>query len=156
MPAPLRISLTDDEDRTLSELRQAQTVPQRTRDRAHMLRLNAQGWNVPAIAEIFECHEHTVRATIERWKQHGLGGLWEASGRGAKRRWQEADIEHLEQCLEEDQRTYTSGQLSVKLEHDRQVQLSPDRIRRILKKRGGDGSARATASTTSKTRSTTK
>ncbi len=151
MPAPLRITLTDEEDRTLSELRLAQTVPQRTRDRAHMLRLNAQGWTVPAIAEIFECHEHTVRATLKRWEQVGLGGLWEAHGRGAKRRWQEADMQHLEQCLEQDQRTYTSEQLSVKLEQDRQVQLSPDRLRRILKKRGGDGSGLATRNTSSKT-----
>ena len=54
MPAPLRIILTPEEERTLSELRLAEHLPQRTRDRAHMLRLNAQGWNVPAIAEIFE------------------------------------------------------------------------------------------------------
>jgi hypothetical protein len=53
MPAPLRITLTEEEDRTLSELRQAQSVPYRTRDRAHMLRLNAQGMNVPAIARSF-------------------------------------------------------------------------------------------------------
>lgn len=152
MPAPLRITLTDEEDRTLSELRLAATVPQRTRDRAHMLRLNAQGWTVPAIAEIFECHEHTVRATLKRWEQVGLGGLWEAPGRGAKRRWQEADMQHLEQCLEQDQRTYTSEQLSVKLKQDRQVHLSPDRLRRILKKRGGDGSGLATRNTSSKTR----
>ncbi len=51
MPAPLRIALTSEEDRTLSELRIAPNVPQRTKDRAHMLRLNAQGWNVAAIAE---------------------------------------------------------------------------------------------------------
>jgi len=57
MPASIQIVLTE-EDRTLSELRVATTVPQRTRDRAHMLRLNAQGWTVPVIAEIFECHEH--------------------------------------------------------------------------------------------------
>ncbi len=62
MPAPLRIILTPEEDYTLSELRQAPSVPKRTRDRAHMLRLNAQGWNAPAIANIFECHQHTVRA----------------------------------------------------------------------------------------------
>ncbi len=43
MPAPLRIRLTPEEDFTLSELRVATTVAQRTRDRAHMLRLNAQG-----------------------------------------------------------------------------------------------------------------
>ncbi len=116
-----QITLTAEEDRTLSELRVAQSVPQRTRDRAHMLRLNAQGWTVPAIAEIFNCHEHTVRATIERWQTRGLGGLWEAPGRGAKRKWQEADMQHLEQCLEQDQRTYNSHQLSVKLEQERSV-----------------------------------
>ena len=41
MPAPLRIILTQADDEMLSELRVATTVPQRTRDRAHMLRLNA-------------------------------------------------------------------------------------------------------------------
>lgn len=68
MAAPLRIILTPEEDRTLTELRLAQSLPQRTRDRAHMLRLNAQGWNVPAIAKMFECHAHTVRATLRRWE----------------------------------------------------------------------------------------
>lgn len=64
MPAPVHSVLTAEEDRTLSELRIAPTVPQRTRERSHILRLNAQGWTVPVIAEIFECHEQTVRATM--------------------------------------------------------------------------------------------
>jgi len=46
MPAPIQITLNPEEDRTLTELRVAQAVPQRTRDRAHVLRLNAQGWTV--------------------------------------------------------------------------------------------------------------
>ncbi len=75
MPAPIRLVLTESEDCTLSELRVANGVPQRTRERAHRWRLNAQGWTVPAIAEIFTCHEHTVRATIRRWQAKGLGGL---------------------------------------------------------------------------------
>lgn len=75
MPAPIQITLNSEEDRTLTELRVAQTVPQRTRDRAHILRLNAQGWRVSAIADIFNCHEHTVRVTIRRWLEFGLGGL---------------------------------------------------------------------------------
>ncbi|NDJ20640.1 helix-turn-helix domain-containing protein, partial [Nostoc sp. B(2019)] len=95
MPAPLRVALTDLEDLTLAQLREATRVPKRTRDRAQMIRLNAQGWNVPAIAKIFECHEHTVRATLRRWETLGLGGLWEAQGRGAKRKWQEADLAYL-------------------------------------------------------------
>ena len=43
MPTATYTVLTEEEDRTLLELRLAQTVPQRTRDRAHMVRLNAQG-----------------------------------------------------------------------------------------------------------------
>ena len=135
MPAPLRIILTAEEDYTLSELRQAQSVPQRTRERSHMLRLNAQGWNVPVIAEIFECHPHTVRATLRRWEKRGLGGLWEAPGRGAKPKWQASDLEYLTECLEKEPRTYTSVQLAKKLKQERLVDLSSDRLRRLLKKK---------------------
>jgi transposase len=116
-----------------------------------MLRLNAQGWNTPAIAEIFECHEHTVRATIRRWQTDGLGGLWEAPGRGAKRKWQEADLQYLEHCLEQSERTYNSLQLAQKLEQERSVQLSPDRLRHLLQKRAGGGNAHDTASEQNKT-----
>lgn len=135
MPAPLRIILTPEEDYTLTELRLAQTVPQRTRDRAHMLRLNAHGWNVPAIAEMFECHPHTVRATLRRWEDRGLGGLWEAPGRGALPKWQPADLQYIEDCLEQDERTYNSVQLAKKLKQERLVDLSSDRLRRLLKKK---------------------
>lgn len=135
MPAPLRITLTEEEDRTLSELRQAQSVPYRTRDRAHMLRLNAQGMNVPAIAEVFQCHQQTVRATLKRWQQHGLGGLWEAPGRGAKAKWQPADLDYLTDCLAQEQRTYNSAQLAQKLKQERLVDLSSDRLRCLLKKK---------------------
>ena len=142
MPVPIRLVLTESEDQTLLELRVATCVPQRTRDRAHRLRLNAQGWNTPAIAEIFECHEHTVRATIRRWQDGGLGGLWEASGRGAKRKWLETDLQYLEQCLEKEGRTYNSLQLAEKLSQERQVKLSPDRLRHLLQKRALDGNVR--------------
>ncbi len=151
MPAPIQIMLNPEEDRTLTELRVAQAVPQRTRDRAHVLRLNAQGWTVAAIAEIFNCYEHTVRATIQRWQEWGLGGLWEAPGRGTKRKWQEADMKYLEQCLEQDQRTYNSAQLAVKLEQERQVSLSADRKRLLRQKRGSDGNAPARVSEVNKT-----
>jgi transposase len=135
MSAPLRIVLTPEEERTLSELRQAQNVPQRTRDRAHMLRLNAEGWNVPKIADIFDCHQHTVRATLRRWQTRGLGGLWEASGRGAKPKWQAADLDYLIECIDKDERTYNSAQLAKKLKQERAVDLSSDQLRRLLKKK---------------------
>ncbi len=155
MPAPIRIVLTESEDQTLLELRVATCVPQRTRDRAHMLRLNVQGWNTPAIAEIFECHEHTVRATIRRWQAGGLSGLWESPGRGAKRKWSEADLQYLEQCLEKEGRTYNSLQLAHKLSQERQVKLSPDRLRHLLQKRALSGNAHGTVIEPNKILSTT-
>ena len=153
MSAPLRVVLSTESDRTLLELRVATNLPQQLKDRAHMVRLNAQGWNVPAIAEIFECQEQTVRVTLRRWEQGGLGGLWDAPGRGAKPRWKEEDIAYVEARLDLDQRTYSSVQLAALLEQERQVKLSADRIRRILQKRGSDGSALATRNNDGKTQS---
>ena len=49
MPAPLRVKLSCLEEETLKELRKANSVPYRTRNRAMMLMLNAQGRNVPEI-----------------------------------------------------------------------------------------------------------
>lgn len=98
------------------------------------MRLNAQGGNVAAIAEIFECQAQTVRLTLGRWKQGGLGKLWDASGRGAKPKWKEEDIAYLAECLETDGRTYNSAQLAAKLEQERQVKLSADRIAGFCKK----------------------
>ena len=151
MPAPIHIILTEEEDRTLSELRVASTVPRRTRDRAHMLRLNAQGWTVPVIAEIFECHEHTVRATLRRWENDGLGGLWEALGRGSKQKWQTADLQFVEQCIEQEPRTYNSFQLAQKLAEERSVKLSPRRLRHLLQKRAFGENAPAIVKQANKT-----
>jgi len=84
---------------------------------------------------MFECHEHTVRATIKRWPSSGLSGLWEADGRGAKRRWSDEDMEYIETCLKDRTPTYNSLQLSRKLTQARAVNLSSDRLREILKKK---------------------
>ena len=55
MPAPLRVSLSEPEQTMLEDLRVAPQVVQRTKDRAHMLLLNAQGWRVAQIADCFAC-----------------------------------------------------------------------------------------------------
>lgn len=153
MPAPLRISLTSEQERTLQELRVAPKVPQRTKDRAQMLLANINGCNAPAIAQFMGCREHTVHEAIRRWRVFGLGGLWDAERCGSKPRWTEEDMAYLEQCLEEEQRTYNSPQLAQKLEKDRRVRLSAQQIRKILKKRAGDGKELGIARNESKTRS---
>ncbi|EGJ28358.1 hypothetical protein LYNGBM3L_74620 [Moorena producens 3L] len=65
-----------------------------------------------------------------------MGGLWDAPRPGAQKRWQPEDIEYLESCLRQEERTYNSKQLAQKLANDRHVKLSPDHLRRVLKKRG--------------------
>ena len=140
MGARLRVFLTAEQDRTLFELRTATTVPQRVKDRAQVLRLSFQGWYVQKIAIHLNWNVDTVRNAMHRWNQQGLGGLWDAPHPGGQRRWQVTDMEHLEQVLRDEPRTYNSQQLARKLAEARQVNLSADRVRRILKKRGCAGS----------------
>lgn len=132
----MRVFLNPEEERTLWELRKATTVIQRVKDRAEALRLSHQGWYVEKIAQHLHWNVGTVRKTFKRWQERGLGGLWDATGRGKERTWTEADMEYLETCLREDKRTYNSVQLAEKLERDRGVSLSPDHLRQVIKKRG--------------------
>ena len=132
----LRVFLSAEEDRTLRELRRATTVPQRVKDRADVVRMNARGDYVETIAAYFHWHVETVRNTLKRWQAKGLGGLWEAPGRGQSRSWQEADMVYIEQVVRTDERTYTAAQLAEKLYEDRQIRLSPGHLREVLEKRG--------------------
>ena len=136
MGTRLRVFLNAEENRTLFELRTATTVPQRVKDRAEVIRLSHQGMYVEKIASFFNWNVRTIRETLHRWQQQGLGGLWDAPRPGPQKRWQSSDIEYLESCLRQEQRTYNSQQLAKKLENDRKVNLSADHLRRILKKRG--------------------
>jgi len=138
MGARLRIFLTDQQDRILLKLR-TEDVPQKVKDRAAVIRLNAHGWYVEKIAAHFNWTPQTVREVLHKWQKLGMEGLWELPGRGRKPRWSEADIVFLEKCLKQEPRTYNSCQLAQKLESDRKIKLGSDRLRRILKKRGSFG-----------------
>lgn len=157
MPPPLQIVLNEESDWTLQELRVAPSMAQHIKNRAHMVRLNVQGWNegwnVPAIVEIFECQEQTVRETLRLWEKGGWGGLWDAPGRVAKQQWREADLLYLEERLDQERCTYNSAQLSALLERERGLTLSADWIRRILQKRGSNGSAPVTRNSNPQTQS---
>ena len=120
MGARLRVFLSREQDRTLFSLRAAD-VPQKVKDRAEVIRLNAHGWYVEKIAAHFNWTPQTVREVIHRWQKFGMDGLWESPGRGAKPKWTEDDIVFLEECLKKEPRTYNSRQLAQKLESDRQI-----------------------------------
>lgn len=135
MGSRLRIFLNPEEDRTLFEMRTATTIPQRVKDRAEAIRLNAQGWYVEQIAAHLNWHPQTVREALHRWQKYGLGGLWDAPGRGARRRWQPEDLDYLELHVQKFPDDNNCKVLAQRLAQDRQVHLSPDQVRRILKKR---------------------
>jgi transposase len=104
-----------------------------------VIRLNAHGWYVEKIAAHVKWNPQTVREVLHKWEKHGTEGLWDKQGRGGKPKYKEEDIVFLEECLKKEQRTYNSLQLAQKLEKERQIKLSPDRLRRVLKKRGSFG-----------------
>ena len=144
MPAPLRIHLDFEQDRTLRELSSAKGIARRVKERAMALRLNAQGWNVAKIAQYLDWAEQTVRETIHRWQKGGLGGLWEASGRGNKASWKEEDWQAIQQWMVENRR-YSARQISQRLANERKVTLGEEQVRRLLKKKGGAGNESALA-----------
>ncbi|MEH2372239.1 MAG: helix-turn-helix domain-containing protein [Nostoc sp.] len=136
MGCRLKVFLNKEEKLTLEELRKAKDVPQRTKDRAQVLLLNARGLKNEHIAKGLNWAISTVRQTLHRWEKMGLVGLWDAPGRGGKPRYSESDLVYLENCLAQEPQTYNSKQLAKKLASERQVSLSADRLRRVLKKRG--------------------
>ena len=138
MGSRLRVFLTPEQDKTLFNMRTAD-VPHKVKDRAEVIRLSAHGWYVEKIAAHFNWTAQTVREVLHKWEKLELEGLWEKPGRGGKSSWTEADMVFLEECLEQEPRTYNSVQLAQKLEQERSIKLSPGWLRQVLKKRGSFG-----------------
>jgi len=70
MGARLRVFLTSEQDRSLLKLRTAD-LPQKVKDRAEMIRLNAHGWYVEKIAAHFNWARQTVREVLHKWPKFG-------------------------------------------------------------------------------------
>ena len=75
----------------------------------------------------------------EKPSEDGKNGDWEDYGklycRGAKPKCQAKDLQYVEELLVQETRTYNSTQLVKKLKQERGVDLSSDRLRRLLKKK---------------------
>ena len=96
MGARLRVFLKEEEERTLKEMRQAENLGKRERDRAAAICLSHHGWYVEKIAAYLRIGIETVRRTLNKWKKEGLGGIYEKKGRGRSKKWQEEDMQYLE------------------------------------------------------------
>jgi transposase len=150
MSAPLLVKLSLSEDKQLLEISQNNETPNRTKKRAEALRLSNHGWKVDKIAEYFDWHSQTVRELIQRWRKQGVKGLYDQPKSGRPRQWQEEDIQYLEKCMEKDQQVYNGQQLAEKLRQERNINLSSDRIRKLLKKKAGSGNGHVFRTKTNK------
>jgi transposase len=74
MGARLRVFVTQKQDKTLLELRNT-NVPQKVKDRAEVIRLNAHGWYVEKIAAHFNWTSQTVREVLHKWQKLGMEGM---------------------------------------------------------------------------------
>lgn len=140
MPAPMRLNLTDEEDKHLKDISLAAGIPRRTKLRAMAVRLNAGGWTVAKIAQ----HLHPFRSTPSAG---GFGAgkriLVEGLGEVPRPGRQPDDLQAGESWLAEP-RSYTSQQLCQRLASERQVELSKRQLSRLLQKRGTAGNDYAT------------
>ena len=71
MGARLRVILTCKQDKTLLKLR-TEDIPQKVKDRAEAIGLNAHGWYVEKIAAHFDWTAETVREVLHKWQKLGI------------------------------------------------------------------------------------
>ncbi|MGC8968505.1 MAG: helix-turn-helix domain-containing protein, partial [Thermus sp.] len=87
MAAPLQIRLTPEEDRLLLELSLDPKTHKKTRLWAAMVRLAAEGWTAPKIAQHFHKDRTTVYLVLRRFLEQGLQGLAYRKPPGAPRKF---------------------------------------------------------------------
>jgi transposase len=145
MPASRTITLSETEELELRKLKCNLSVPQRTRDRAEIILLSAHHMPVADISKYLEYSKQMILNTFHRWWLGGYTALFDLEHPGPKPRLNQEDIAQVETWLEDDSKTYTSKQLVKKLKDERGVELSRDRLRKILKKKDLAGSAPGTA-----------
>ena len=133
MPAALKITLTKLRKPNLTRVRGLKNSTSTNKTQSNRIASQFKGMESQSdafgyasqIADYLECAESTVRQTIHRWNKRGLGGLWEAKGRGRKPRWTKEDWQVLEQWLNEPHSS-SARQLSQRLAKERQVSLGAE------------------------------
>lgn len=135
MAAPLRIQLTPEEDRLLLELSLDPRTHKKTRLWAMMVRLAAEGWTAPKIAQHFHKDRTTVYLVLRRFVREGLQGLAYRKPPGAPRKFTPEMAAFVEERLAED-RVWTAPQLAAALAERFGVRLAPKVVARHLRAMG--------------------
>jgi len=135
MAAPIFIRLTPEEDNHLQTLINDPNTAPTTRRRALALRLSAQGWSAPRIAQFLNCHRTTILLYFKRWQQHGIASLPRAKPKGAPPKIT-PEIHALLATLLTHERTWTAAQLCDAIAAQVGVRVHPATMTRHLKRLG--------------------
>src|SRR5262245_45465001 len=92
--------------------------------RLEMIRLGAQDWRIPRMAQHLGCHEQTVRKFVKAF----LDGLKDRPRPGRTPRLTETHLTALEKLIDTSERTWTTPQLVAWLEQEHQVHVHPDHL----------------------------
>jgi transposase len=110
MSAPIFIRLTPEEDARLRELENNPLIHPKVRLRALEIRLSAQGWTAPKIAEFVGRGHSTVLLDLGRWLERGFEGLADGKAPGAAPKITPEVEAYLRELLAQD-RIWTAPQL---------------------------------------------
>lgn len=122
----IRLYLTDDQRQELQRrLRRHRAAPVPAL-RLEIVRLAAEGWRVPAIAQPLGRPEQTARQFVQGFKESGCAGLEDRPWPGPHRRLLAPQLKALDDLLDHTGRPWTAPQLAAWLEREQGVRVHPD------------------------------
>ena len=112
------------------------------RNRCHCLLLSHQGYEISQLSEIFQVSRLSIYKWFNVWEQAGIAGLMNRPGQGRKPKLSLDNSEHVEatEKLVEDN-YHDVERIRIELEERFDLSLSPDTVKRYLKKITSDGAA---------------
>jgi len=115
----------------------------RPSQRAHIVLLYHQGYNMKEIASICLCDRNTISEVLQRFTEHGFEGLYDQKRSGAPKILNEEDEQYLFEALEKSPLEYgyrltvwTVGMMIHLLRTRRKKTMSESALRELLHKRG--------------------
>lgn len=104
----------------------------RARMRAHGLLLSHQGFALRRIAAIYQVSRYAVSEWMERWHRAGLVGVYDQPRSGRPPRLTPDDQHKVDPYLQEHPKDLK--QVAHRLEQDSQKRVSPNTLKRLIKK----------------------
>lgn len=103
------------------------------RQRAHCLILSNQGYKISQLMSIFKVSRNTIYNWLNNWERYQLVALYDKSGRGRKRLFNEEQEEQIKKWLQESPKNLKKVQEKIKKEWSKIT--TKKTIKRIIKRK---------------------